>query len=280
MGKHNKTNNPEPESNGNKIKFFLAGALCMLVVSAVAIGSVWYVGASTNKKTEAVFESGGFDSPENAVRAYLNGYKSINIEEMLSAFAIETFVQHFNSDAQVINDMQFSSVLSSTLTYPNKCKVLIRDNIYQRLFYIEKGIADQVLGYANPDLSSVTIDDYEYLGEEEFVKAVHNLFPEDSAFDALSDLTIVKFLEPNEISVSNSGDTTLEEYTNIAYNTYGVDKLQNVAVSCDIAGQGYYLLFTAYQYGDKWFLGDIGGTLTVSLPNGKEIIKGIYKIEK
>ena len=64
-------------------KFFfglLAGVLCC----AIAVGVF------------ALCRKGGFDSPEAAMQAYLDGLLNGDAEKAISSFAIETFTAHFD----------------------------------------------------------------------------------------------------------------------------------------------------------------------------------------
>ena len=325
MDNHNEMVKQEKQPRSDKLKFFLFGVVCMLVIVVITFGVIWSSGGFTNQadsvnksvsggdaatqvdigkesdsgglvnpavaKSEIEssgianlinsanrIESGGFTSPEDAVRAYLDGYKKIDIEKMLSAFAVETFVEQYSFEAQVVNDVTYSSVLIATLAYPNSCKLLARDNIYQRIFHLERDISDQVMGFAEPDFSAVSEDDFGRMEQNELIDAVIGMFPVEGEFETLPSLSIDRFLESEEIGIdSGYDDPSVIEFMNTATRTYGIDDLRDVAVSCDIGGQGYYLTFTAYQYGDKWFLGAVGGTGGMSLPDGQEIIKGLFK---
>ena len=289
MSKDNQENNQGKEPRGNKYTYFLAGAACMLVIAAIVFCAVWFGGGFANQSggsthrggADIVFESGGFSSPEDAVRAYIEGYKKIDVEEMLSAFAIETFVNNYVFEEQVINNLTFSTVLSSNLVYPNKCKVLIRDNIYQRLFQLEKEIVDQVMGYVDIDFSGINVDEYAPEEQQALIDKVIGLFPYDEDFGAFSSLTIVKILSPEEMGAkSENDDPSVKEYVDAAFKTYGIKELRDMVVSCNIGGQGYYLTFTAFKYGNKWFLGEVGASKGVSLLDGVQIIKGLYKKEQ
>ena len=279
MDKNSNEDIQENQTRDNKLKYFLTGAACMFIVTAVAACVIWFSGGFSNQGgAEKVFEGGGFASPENAVRAYLEGYKKIDIEEMLSAFAVETFVKNYNFDIQVLNNVSFSNVLNVNLAYPNSSRLFIRDNIYQRLFQLEKDIADQVMGYTETDFSGLNADDFAEMESQELIDAIVGLFPVENDFEGLPSLSIVRFLEPGEIGINNSyTEPSVKEYIDMATEAYGIDELLDVAVACDIGGKAYYLTFTAYRYGSAWYLGEVGGTIGMSLPDGEQIIKGFYK---
>ena len=309
MGVHGEGNRQDMQKQYNWLKYFLAGIACMLVISVVAVAIVWLSGgfAAQDNGTALgegegegegegtivsggdspivfggdstiVFEGAGFSSPENAVRAYLEGYRKIDVEEMISTFAIETFVNNYNFEAQVINNMTFSVILNSELAYPNKSRLLARDNIYQRLFQVEKNIADHVVGYTEPDFSGITEDDLAYQEEQMLIDRIIGMFPDEGAFGAISNLSVTRFLDTGEMGVdSGYNDSASKDYIDLAFVTYNIDELKDVAVSCDIGGKEYYLTFKVFRYGDKWFIGEIGETPGVSLQNAEYIINGLYK---
>ena len=279
MNKQSDVNIQEKQPRDDRLNYVLIGAACMFVIAAVAVGAIWFSGGFSNQgNAEKLFEGSGFASPEEAVRAYLEGYKKIDIEEMLSAFAIETFVSNYNFDVQVLNNVSFSNILNVNLAYPNSSRLLTRDNIYQRLFQLEKDIADQVMGYTETDFSGLNSDDFAEMDQQVLIDTIVGMFPVEEDFEALPSLSIVKFLEPGEIGIDNSyTEPSVKEYIDMATEAYGVDELLDVAVACDIGGKDYYLTFTAYRYVNTWFLGEVGGTIGMSLPDGEQIIKGFYK---
>lgn len=73
-------------------KFFfglLAGVLCCAIAVGV-FALCWKGGAATK------LEGSGFDSPEAAMQAYLDGLLNGDAEKAISSFAIETFTAHFD----------------------------------------------------------------------------------------------------------------------------------------------------------------------------------------
>ena len=216
---------------------------------------------------EGSLEGPGYDSPEEAVTAYLEAMKNGDARGMLSTFAIETYVSEMDAQAYLERLTVFSPTNGSLPLggeYQRQVAVAMR---YGQLANI---LAYQWMLYSWPE------------GYEEFGYAVN--FSEDGAVEAFlaglaendaaarwQEMEIVEFVEPAQLS-----DRYLNEgnQQNIARQaaSYGCDELVSVVAKLDIGGEEWYQCMDVARYGGKWynlsFVGYIGHLLGLSIYSG------------
>ena len=212
-------------------------------------------------------EGPGYDSPEEAVTAYLEAMKKGDARGMLSTFAIETYVSEMDAQAYLERLTVFSPTNGSLPLggeYQRQVAVAMR---YGQLANI---LAYQWMLYSWPE------------GYEEFGYAVN--FSEDGAVEAFlaglaendaaarwQEMEIVEFVEPAQLS-----DRYLNEgnQQNIARQaaSYGCDELVSVVAKLDIGGEEWYQCMDVARYGGKWynlsFSSNIGLLLGLSVYSG------------
>ena len=83
---------------------FLFGARLFIPISGITLllPDVPFYATAADAATalsENKTEGDGFDSPEDAAKAYLEGLRDLDIPRMMSAFAVESYVENFNFEA-------------------------------------------------------------------------------------------------------------------------------------------------------------------------------------
>ena len=236
--------------------------ICLLALMLAAFPAL---GEGT--ETGAI-EGPGFDSPEEAVTAYLEALKTGDVEGMLATFAIETYVAEMDAQAYLERLRSFSPTNVSLPLggdYQRQVAVAVRyGELANRLAY-------QWILYSWPD------------GYEEFGGVVVRLL-EDGAVEAFlaglakndaaalwQGMEVVEFVGPAELS-----DMYLDERNqqNIARQAaiYGCDEIVSVVAKLDIGGEEWYQCMDVARYGGKWynlsFVGYIGNLLGLSIYSG------------
>ena len=215
------------------------------------------------------FEGEGYESPEEAVVAYLEALKKGDVEGMLATFAIETYVAEMDAQADLARMGSFQPGYGMRLPlggdYQRQVAVAVR---YGEL---ANSLAYQWILYSWPD------------GYEEFGGVVVRLL-EDGAVEAFlaglakndaaarwQGMEVVEFVGPAELS-----DMYLDERNqqNIARQAaiYGCDEIVSVVAKLDIGGEEWYQCMDVARYGGKWynllFSGNIGALMGLSVYTG------------
>ena len=217
---------------------------------------------------EGSLEGPGYDSPEEAVTAYLEAMKDGDARGMLSTFAIETYVSEMDAQAYLERLRSFSPTNVSLPLggdYQRQVAVAVRyGELANRLAY-------QWILYSWPDgygeFGGVVVR----LLEDGAVEAFLAGLAENDAAALWQGMEVVEFVEPVELS-----DMYLDERNqqNIARQAaiYGCDEIVSVVAKLDIGGEEWYQCMDVARYGGKWynlsFVGYIGHLLGLSLYSG------------
>ena len=205
-------------------------------------------------------EGPGYDSPEEAVTAYLEALKDGDVEGMLATFAIETYVAEMDAQAYL---ERLGAFQPTTGIMPLGGDYKRQAAVAARYGQLAESLAYQWMLYSWPE------------GYEEFGHAV--ILREDGAVEAFlaglaendaaarwQEMEIVEFVEPAELS-----DLYLSERNqhNIARQvaSYGCDELVTVAVKLDIGGEEWYQCMNVARYGEKWYNLSLSGNIGILL---------------
>ena len=212
-------------------------------------------------------EGPGYDSPEEAVTAYLEAMKDGDARGMLSTFAIETYVAEM--DAQAYLERLKSFNLSYGVWMPLGGDYQRQVAVAARYGQLVESLAYQWTLYSWPD------------GYEEFGGAAVRLL-EDGAVEAFlaglakndaaalwQGMEVVEFVEPWLMSTQYS-DGAQSRARQAA--SYGCDEIVSVVAKLDIGGEEWYQCMDVACYGGKWynlsFSGYIGALLGLSVYSG------------
>ena len=217
---------------------------------------------------EGSLEGPGYDSPEEAVTAYLEALKNGDARGMLSTFAIETYVAEMDAQAYL---ERMGTFFPTTGSMPLGGDYQQQVAVAMRYGQLAESLAYQWTLYSWPD------------GYEEFGGAAVRLL-EDGAVEAFlaglakndaaalwQGMEVVEFVGPAELS-----DMYLDERNqqNIARQaaSYGCDEIVSVVAKLDIGGEEWYQCMAVARYGEKWynlsFSGNIGNLLGLSVYTG------------
>lgn len=215
---------------------------------------------SNDAETEGMhFEGAGFSTPEEAVTAYLEAMKAGDVEEMVSTFAVESYVDHFDI-VTMINQMgaYIFNVNSNDLrldTIDNYTRSL---NIGKRIGSIYNALICQYMYIANGEAlerySGMThrIPSEDFSSGEEIVSFLMD--PNWSKNLAMLDILNV---ENAEIKFSHKPCFDREErfieYQESAHEKYGCQEIAEIVAEFEIGGENYYLIMELANYGGEWY---------------------------
>ena len=213
------------------------------------------------------FEGEGYESPEEAVVAYLEALKKGDVEGMLATFAIETYVAEMDAQADLERMGVFQPSYGMRLPlggdYQRQVAVAVR---YGQL---AESLASQWMlyswpeGYAAFDGASVA------LSEDGDAEAFLAGLAEGDAAALWQEMEVVGFVEPERMS-SQYSDGSQSRARQAA--SYGCDEIVSVVAKLDIGGEEWYQCMDVARYGEKWYnlslVGYIGHLLGLSLYSG------------
>ena len=227
------------------------------------------------------FEGKGADSPEDAVKNYLDALKTCDYNQIIRCYAVETFVENYNIDRYIEN--LNSANVTMKMIYP-KDDLLRETGKFEVLASINKMIKYQIWNLSGSDFfkksSVIALRDN-----------VQSVIDEAFPSNAEQRLRAIKFNEfvPLEKILSyyaasdpsyNSCDGELLDGFNSAINKnhekskriYGCKDIKDVTASFYVEGTKYYYFAETIKYGRKWYIscnqGAVASISGMAIPKG------------
>ena len=195
----------------------------------------------------APVRQGGFDSPEDAVAAYLEGLRDMDLDRMIDAFAIEA-VKHFNMEAH----LDWIGVYQPTreMPLPNANELTTAMNIEMRRGEVVYMIRTQYLILSQFDFAMQRVEAGEI---DDFIRDMN------AALNApeLHTLRILGFIPPETIERYD----TESNQDNMARNARvsGAEQVVSRIAVFELGGNKGVLFVDAVEYGGRWYIGTFGG---------------------
>jgi len=194
----------------------------------------------------------GFDTPEEAMIAYLEGLRDSDLDRMMSAFAIETYI--LNYDLEYIVDRLGSYMITLTPRMPNTNEFITAINVEHRRGEIASLIGMQQLFLSNHEhdfLRPYLVDD-----AGEFVRQL------DRGLGGLNlqSIDILGFIPPEELHHLHHDPLNLENMQRQA-NTIGADQLKSMVVAFELNRSTYLLTADVANYDGRWYIASFGGNI-------------------
>jgi len=197
----------------------------------------------------------GFDTPEDAVVAYLEGLRDLDFDRMIDAFAVEVIIEHYDLESSLNRIRLYDSTFAML---PNANEFATTLNIEMRRNRIITWIRTHYLALTHPELMM-----------EDNLFRIHYRIAEDGAADFILSLTdalnaiefqsleVLGFLLPelSEIQMSQHQEEHIRQWT----IEQGADQLVGRIVVFELDGHKYLLFADVVNYGDRWFLNSVGG---------------------
>ena len=205
------------------------------------------------------YEGDGWATPEEAVQVYLAGLKALDLDKMLSAFAIESFVDHYHFAAKIEDMDAYNYHIENRL--PSTNDLFTSLNVETRKGGISDAIFFQAVSIILPDVDFIapnTMRDYEG-GSKAFVDKISVSSPL-----IIEDLDLVEFVAPEALS-----DTYLLEpiQKNLQRQMtfFGADEFKSIALYFTCNNQKYIFCCDVLRYGEKWYLGSLNSHIGMIL---------------
>lgn len=210
----------------------------------------------------ATIEGPGFDTPEEAIIAYVEAMKSGDINQMLSTFAIETYVDNYDVKAAVEKAGGYSSATNPPFLSIDAYTRYI--NIYRREDSLTKALLEQYFYFADMTdyyrALTLTRDCYGYGSPENFFDALQD----EDWMNTLANMKYGEVKTAEDLRALLSEDYFSESSQNSIDNTMkllGCDELVPLAIEVEFDGKEYYLSMNVICYDGRWYNYVPGGTI-------------------
>jgi hypothetical protein len=247
---------PAPKSPGGRCWLFGA---CGTAVGAILLAAILLIAGVFSAGGQKI-EGPGFASPEDAAKAYLEALRDQDVDAMLSTFAVESYVAHYDLEAMVERLKAYMPNLEIRL--PNTNEYNRQLNIASRRNQLAAMIVNQYIYYNAPDaLSDGAPIMFEDSGKiADFIEDLER----DTGDYVFADLEIGDTLEPEDVSDMYMTDMNLENIARQA-KTFGADEddVANVAITFEADGEDWVFCPQAVRYDGKWYLQSAQGNLAI-----------------
>lgn len=216
--------------------------------------------AAKDKVTKA--EASGFDTPEEALLSYLDFMKAADISGMVSTYAVETYVENYDFEAQLKRLRSYHAM--QEVKFPNVNEFAVSINIERRRNSIVNAILNQAL----------VIADFDYdltmpvmLKEDSDIETFVEDYQESLEGIDFGSIEVLGLAKPADLE--EKYDSAMNrKYMNTLATVIGADEMESVVVVFRISSQKYLLCCDAARYGERWYLvnpgGNIGALLGIS----------------
>jgi len=218
----------------------------------------------------ATYESPGFASAEDALMAYIEGLQQGDLQQMIGAFAIETYIEHFDLVAWIERVISHSFHSTSTVRLPNANPMVTALNIESRRANILGIIQYQLIAFhleeqfeSGPLIFGPPIGPFPHdiLGSaEDFVDMLRT----NMETMALQSMQLVSFMEPAMLAEAYDNEKNQADLDR-KRAIYGADELKSVAAFFTVDGKLYVLCADAIRYGERWYLESLAGNIGAHL---------------
>ena len=218
---------------------------------------------------QMTYEGPGWDTPEDAVRYYLEGLKEQDLGKMIGAYAVETYIDHFDLRAMLTRMGAYTPGMTPRL--PSAGDLLRAINIEARKNEIVHSIQFQMTSICLPEHDfSRSIPFARDTIDEEVEAFVGGL---EKAFGAIDfgTLNVLLFVPPEFISELYASESNQENIKRQIAPT-GADEARSVVAVFAVGSKACVLFCDVMRYEDRWFMlraqGNIGNLLGLSWDTG------------
>lgn len=241
-----------PVSRIVRVALFVVTVGTVLTVVSNAV-----VATSVPPSPSTAYEGPGSASPQDAVSAYMTGLAAGDLDAMVSAFAVETFVDHFDLRAYLERVGVYSATVTPVLV-PAETPFTRALGVEHRHGDVIGQIRFQFLALADPELEPtevVTLDDTTL---EDFYTNLVAAAAEVELTEVGS-FTFVPMADVDpaaaEAHQSEQNQANLESLREV----FGADEIADLVVRFTVGEQEFLAFFSVVRYGDAWWVEQLGG---------------------
>ena len=216
-------------------------------------------------ETEAAVEdsttAGGFATPREAATTYVEGFCEMNYDKMISACAVEPYVEGFNME-KYVERLQALLPISSSGTggyLPYKDPMSYAINLNRRLGTLNEMILYQYLNLLIPgygedeeDMKAASLKDYD---------SAASLIEERYGNGQVPELTFRGEFIPAVLITDHYHQYQIQKSKALQAAVYGMDKKESVTAVIYIDGSASLLFLETCCYDGRWYVADTSSTV-------------------
>lgn len=227
-----------------------------LLVAVVLLSGISFAQAENSVR----FEGDGYASPEEAICAYADAMSRCDFNDMLSVFALESYVE--NADPAKVfaaqRTINFQLGFCDTIVVNDEYTYALK--LIKRVSAVTDRLYRQYLFFIGDEVKDVIGDTYNRIKDDAEGQYYANLFSEDGFAKIFRDCEIIELASPDQLTDKYSGDNVQEILENRRV-IYGCEEVRSVAVWLRTPEEVYLLTADFGRYGDRWYMIDLGGIL-------------------
>ena len=202
--------------------------------------------SSAPEATPHLLEGDGFSSPEAAIIAYVEAFKSGDVDKMISTYAVESYVECFDLEDFWRKTLTFYQTGAGVIL-PNNGTYKPQLNKYSRLSILNSEMRYGYFALIGFDASK-PVRIYRDTQEEQIADLMTELTA--SGFEEkLSRIKIGKILTTSDFNYNKEAyDGVLQSYSYLKF-----DDLQDIAIEIEFDGEEYYLFMLTAKINGKWY---------------------------
>ncbi|MCI8465177.1 MAG: hypothetical protein HFI63_04880 [Lachnospiraceae bacterium] len=220
-------------------------------------------GSSTQR-----LEGNGYDSAEEALEAYIEAIRNGDVPAMLSTFAIETYIDSYDTKASLLRTGAWLPPINSEGTYEIIGSDYERQlRLFARQASIVRKVYEQLITYS----AFFVEDSNSYNGlepitfhTEEDVERFLNAYRKSSFGKALTEIKLEEFIKPEQLSEPYGSEAHLKNMKQLG-NICGCDEYKSVAARITLNGESWLLTMDCGSYHGRWYNISLPGTLATLL---------------
>ncbi len=201
-------------------------------------------------------QGSGYDKPEEALLAYAEARKEGDYDKMISTFAIESFVDHFDDEAYYAymkyfppNYFQVNGGIVSNDSESGRAL-----SFQTRRNYVVTQIAYQYQNLLGEGTVLEDVINTGYRLEEGQEKEVTEALAKDPGFSEITIGAVYEAIDFNSGELLSKSERVAEIYDRYK-KIYGAEDIKEYYVQLTINGEDYVLFGAAFQYDGKWYMG-------------------------
>ena len=239
------------EKSGSKVVKNILLVLLILVLMAVSgLGTAAYM-TFHNKTSGATYEGKGFNTPEEAAKAYAEAFANKDINEMLSCCAIESYVDNFDYEAQIERYGAYTptAFYGPVMTGDDEAtrQMDIEERKGQLVNHIIRGYLRASQPIDSPIFSGLVLqvgDGKEYDADE-----IVDMLRGAGTIDSIKVGDVEEYFD----FANTDPPETSEKFLKALKKVFG-GKVESMVVDLEIDGEDYLLFVDVIQYDDRWYV--------------------------
>ncbi len=221
--------------------------LSILILVLLLIVSAAFVDTASGQTDKPRLEGNGYDTPEEAVLAYLDAMNNADVHGMLATFAMESFAEHLDTDLYIqrMNSLFPTGVANATPIMDVYSAEIV---LYARYSSLASNLMSQYTRYTDP-LDGMTRAP---MGQAEIDE--HNQRYGQSAFhDLQGHVAFVEWIDPALLTQGKAINPTNRRNIVTQYGYVGADDLAELVARFRINGTDFLQCMTCAQYEGRWY---------------------------